>query len=162
MTGRLKMGMLTRVWTGSCWVAASVVAAAAGGEGGPDCGWCRVLVWVRVRVRAVFLGLSSLFLWCSGLRGVVLVVVLLPAVCSFGFWYEFGVGFWVGVRFEVERDLLPEQRGHRCRVGEVPSVLPGSLGRLCGGQGAPCSLACGRSFGRGFADEVGGEGGVGR
>ena len=33
MTGRLEMGMLTRVWTGSCWVAAPVVAAAAGGRG---------------------------------------------------------------------------------------------------------------------------------
>ena len=33
MTGRLEMGMLTRVWTGSCWVTASVVAAAAGGRG---------------------------------------------------------------------------------------------------------------------------------
>ena len=33
MTGRLEIGMLTRVWTGSCWVAASVVAAAAEGRG---------------------------------------------------------------------------------------------------------------------------------
>ena len=33
MTGRLEMGMFTRIWTGSCWVAASVVAAAAGGRG---------------------------------------------------------------------------------------------------------------------------------
>ena len=33
MTGRLEMGMFTRVWTGSCWVAASVVAAAAGRRG---------------------------------------------------------------------------------------------------------------------------------
>ena len=33
MTGRLEMGMLTRVWTGSCWVAASAVAAAAGVRG---------------------------------------------------------------------------------------------------------------------------------
>ena len=33
MTGRLEMGMFTRVWMGSCWVAASVVAAAAGGRG---------------------------------------------------------------------------------------------------------------------------------
>ena len=31
--GRLEMGMLTRVCKGSCWVAASVVAAAAGGRG---------------------------------------------------------------------------------------------------------------------------------
>ena len=33
MTGRLEKGMLTRVWTGSCWVIASLVAAAAGGMG---------------------------------------------------------------------------------------------------------------------------------
>ena len=33
MTGRLVTGMLTRVLTGSCWVAASAVAVAAGGRG---------------------------------------------------------------------------------------------------------------------------------
>ena len=33
MMGRLDMGMLMRVWTGSCWVAASVVATAAWGRG---------------------------------------------------------------------------------------------------------------------------------
>ena len=33
MTGRLEMGMLTRAWRGSCWVAASAVAVAAGGRG---------------------------------------------------------------------------------------------------------------------------------
>ena len=33
MTGRLVTGMLTRVWTGSCWVAASAVVVAAGGRG---------------------------------------------------------------------------------------------------------------------------------
>ena len=32
MTGRLEMGRLRRVWTGSCWVAASAVAVAAGGR----------------------------------------------------------------------------------------------------------------------------------
>ena len=32
MTGRLVTGMLTRVWTGSCWVAASAVVVAAGGR----------------------------------------------------------------------------------------------------------------------------------
>ena len=36
MMGRLEMGMLTRVRTGSCSVAASVVAAAAGGRGARD------------------------------------------------------------------------------------------------------------------------------
>ena len=33
MMGRLEMGMLARVGTGSCWVATFVVAAAAGGRG---------------------------------------------------------------------------------------------------------------------------------
>ena len=33
MTGRLLTGMLRRVWTGSCWVAASAVAVAAGERG---------------------------------------------------------------------------------------------------------------------------------
>ena len=32
MMGRLEMGMLTRVSKGSCWAAASVVRAAAGGR----------------------------------------------------------------------------------------------------------------------------------
>ena len=39
MMGCLEMGMLTRVWTGFCWVAACMVAAAAGGRG-------RELWWV--------------------------------------------------------------------------------------------------------------------
>ena len=33
MTGRLVTGMLTRVWTGSCWLAAFAMAVAAGGRG---------------------------------------------------------------------------------------------------------------------------------
>ena len=36
MMGRLEIGLLTRVWTGSCWVAASVMAAAAWGRGARD------------------------------------------------------------------------------------------------------------------------------
>ena len=45
--------------------------------------------------------------------------------------------------------------------GGFPGVLPGCLGRLCGGRGGPGCLARGRSFGfgRGLVDEVGGEGG---
>ena len=151
MTGRVEMGMLTRVWAWSYWVAASVVVAAAGGRGA-----CVVVGG------GSWLGFVSLRLWCCGLRRVVLVVVLL-LVCSFGRWLGFGVRFWFGVPFEVEEDLRPEVCGHRCRVGGFPSVLPGCSGRLCGGRGVPGSLACGRSFGfcRGLVDEVGGEGGVG-
>ena len=108
MTGRLEMGMLTRFWTGSCWVAASVLTAAAGGRGawgvvgggswfglGFGLGRCR-LGWRLCR------------LWCRGLRGVVLVVLLLLVLRSFGRQLGCGVGFWVGVRFEVEEDLGPE------------------------------------------------------
>ena len=40
MMGRLEMGMLMTVWTGSCWVAASVVAAPAGGRGARDVVGC--------------------------------------------------------------------------------------------------------------------------
>ena len=107
------------------------------------------------------LGLVSLRLWCCGLSGVVLVVVLLLVVRSFGRRLGFGVGFWFGVQFEVEEDLGLEVPGRRCRVGGFPGVLPGCLGRLCGARGVPGSLACGRSFGfcRGLVDEVGGEGG---
>ena len=132
-------------------------------EGGVGCGWWGVLAWVSIWVRAVSLGFVLLRLCCCGLRGVVLVVVLLLVVCSFGRGLGFGVGFWFGVRFEVEEDLGLEVCGHRCRVRGFPGVLSGRLGRLCGGRGVPGSLAWGRSFGfcRGLVDEVTGEGGVG-
>ena len=39
---------------------------------------------------------------------LVVVVVLLRAVLLFGFRFWFGVGFRVGVWFEVEEDLVPE------------------------------------------------------
>ena len=173
MMGRLETGMLTRVLTGSCWVAASVVAALAGGRGGSGCGGLVVLawVWVRVWVGAPSLVLPSYLLWFFDLCGVVLVllllvmvvVLLLRVVLSFGFRFWLLVGFLVGVRFEVEEDLVPEVRGHRCRVRWVHGVLLGCLGCLFGGRGASGSLACGCSFGFGCGpvDEVGGEGGVG-
>ena len=74
-------------------------------EGGVGCCGRGVLAWARVWVRAVLLGFGSLRLWCCGLRGVVRVVVLLLVVRSFGRRLAFLVGFWVGVRFEVEEDL---------------------------------------------------------
>ena len=132
-------------------------------EGGVGCGGWGVLAWVMVWVRAVSLGFVSLRLWCCGLRGVVLVVVLLLVVRSFGRRLRFRVGFSFGVKFEVEENLGPEVCGSRCWVEGFPGVLPGCLLRLCGGRGVPGSLACSRSFGfcRGLVDEVGGEAGVG-
>ena len=63
-------------------------------EGGVGCGGSGVLAWVRVWVRAVPVGFVSLRLWCC--------------VCSPGRRLGFGVGFGVGVRFQVEEDLCPE------------------------------------------------------
>ena len=83
MTGRLEMGMLMRVWTGLCWVAASAVAVAAGGGG----------AWVVVGGGS-WLGFLLLCLWCC--------------VCSLGRRLGFGVGFGDGVRLQVEEDLCLE------------------------------------------------------
>ena len=63
-------------------------------EGGVGCGRWGVLAWIRVWVRAVLVGFVSLRLWCC--------------VCSLGRRFGFGVGFRVGVRFQVEEDLCPE------------------------------------------------------
>ena len=74
-------------------------------EGGVGCGGWQILVLVRIWVRTVSLWLASLRLRCCGLCGVVLVVVLLLVVRSFWRRLGFGVGFGVGVRFQVEEDL---------------------------------------------------------
>ena len=63
-------------------------------EGGVGCGRWGVLVCVRVWVRATSLRLASLRLWCC--------------VRSFGRRLRFGVGFGIGIRFQVEEDLGPE------------------------------------------------------
>ena len=63
-------------------------------EGGVGCGGRGVLAWVRAPVGAVSVGFVSLRLWCC--------------VCSRGRRLAFGVGFGVGVRFQVEEDLCPE------------------------------------------------------
>ena len=98
------------------------------GEGGSGFGgwWVQAWVWVEVWARVESLVLSSYFLWFWGLCGVawvlllvvVLVVVLLRVVLSLGFQFWFGVGFLVGVRFEVEEYLVPDVRGDWCWVGE--------------------------------------------
>ena len=144
-----------------------------GGERGSGCGGWGPLawVWVSIWVRAGSLVLPSYILWFFSLCGVVLVillsvvavVLLLRAVLLFWFQFGFGVRFWGGFRFESEEDLVPEVRGHRCWVGGFRGVLPGCLGCLYGGRAASGSFACGCSFGfgRGFVDEVGGEGGIG-
>ena len=63
-------------------------------EGGVGCGGSGVLAWVRVWVRTVSVGFVSLRLWCC--------------VCLLGRRLGFGVGFGVGVRFQVEEDLCLE------------------------------------------------------
>ena len=63
-------------------------------EGGAGCGGWGVLAWARVRAGVVSGGFVSLRLWCC--------------VCSRWRRLGFGVGFGVGVRFQVEEYLCPE------------------------------------------------------
>ena len=94
MTGRLEIGMLTRVWTGSCWVAASAVAVAAGSRG----------AWVVVGGGS-WLGLGFRLGRCRlGLCRCVCGVVCAPFARRLGS----GVGFGVRVRIQVEEDLCLE------------------------------------------------------
>ena len=163
MTVRGEIGMLTRVWTESCWVAASVVAAAAGGRGG----------WVVVGGGSWFglgFGLGRCHLGC---RRCVCGIVSCVGWCwwwcccwwcdRLGAGLDLGSGFRLGSGSRLRRTSTRRCEGAAAGWGGVRGVLPGCLGRLCGGRGAPGCLACGGSFGfgRGLVDEVRGEGGVG-
>ena len=68
---------------------------------------------------------------------VVVVVLLLRVVLSFWFRFGFGVGLWVGVRFEVEEDLVSEVRRHRCRVGGFRVCCRGAWVACVGVRGPP-------------------------
>ena len=94
MMGRLEMGIWTRLWTGSCWVAAFVEGAAAGGRGARVVvGWGSWL-WSWSRLGRCRLGL------CCCVWGVV---------CAFlGAGLGCGVGFGVEVRVQFEEDLCLE------------------------------------------------------
>ena len=105
-------------------------------EVGVGCGGWGVLVWVRVWARALSLGFVSLRLWCCGLCGVVLVLVVRFFGCRLGF----GVGFRFWVRFEVQEDLRLEVRGRRCRARGFPGLLPGAWVACVGVGGSPVVL----------------------
>ena len=92
-------------------------------EGGAGCGGWGVLAWARVRAGVVSGGFVSLRLWCC--------------VCSRGRRLGFGVGFGVGVRFQVEEHLLGGVRApmsgrgsSRCVAG-VPESPVWGLGGRC-------------------------------
>ena len=113
------------------------------GEGGLECGGWGVLacVGVRVWVTAGSLVLLSHLLWFLGLCGVSLVLLLVVVVVLVrlgglvGFRFWFGVGLWVGFRFEVEENLVPEVRGHQCWVGGVRGDLVAPRADLVGSGG---------------------------
>ena len=81
---------------------------------------------------------------------MVLLLLLLRAVLSFGLRFRVGVGCWVGVRIEVEEDLVLEVRGNLCLVGGGSGCAAGMPGLPVWGRGASGSLARGCSFGFGF------------
>ena len=158
--------MWTKVWTGSCCVAASVVAVRAGGRGARDAvgagSWLGLgsevgSGWGRFCCRSCFCdvwggaGRCGSWCWCF-LVVVVVVVVVLRVVLPGGF------RLWFGVGVEVEEDLVPEVGRCGCWVGGVPRAP--FAGRCCrrGGRGALGSRGLGRGFGlgRGLVDEVGG------
>ena len=160
MVGHSEMRTLLRVWTGSCCVAASVVAFCAGGRGATGCAGRAVLV-------VVTLSALSRLLWLLGVRVVVPVVwVVLVVLCwavlllALGFRLLFWLGLWLGNRLEVEEEVLLEISEERCGVRGLPGLLPGHWGPPRGGRGDSgrrvCS--CGFGFGCGLVDEGDGEG----
>ena len=83
MMGPSELGMLTRVWTGSFWVAASAVAVAADGRG----------PWVVVG-RGSWLGLGFWLGWCClGLCRCVCGVACARLGAGLGLGWGFGLGF---------------------------------------------------------------------
>ena len=108
MTGRLEMGMLTRVWTGSCWVAASVLATAAGGRGARVVvgggSWFELgfglggVAWVALVAFAV---LGAAWGGVGGGAVAAVVIVWAPAWCL---RVECSVGVWL----EIQEDLGPQ------------------------------------------------------
>ena len=97
MMGRLEMGMLTRVWTQSYWVAASVVGAAAGGR----------MAWVVVG--------GGSWLWSGfGLRRCRLVLCrcVCGVVCAcLGAVLGFGSGFVSGSGSRLRRTSVWSREG---------------------------------------------------
>ena len=94
MTGRLVTGVADEGLDGVVLVGRLCGGGGCRWEGGVGCGGWVVLAWVRVRVGVVSVGFVSLRLW--------------RCVCSRGRWLGFGVGFGVGVRFQVEEYLCRE------------------------------------------------------
>ena len=103
-------------------------------EGGARCGGSGVLAWVRVWVGAVSLGFVSLRLWCCGLRGVVLVVVLLLVVRSFGRRLRLALDFSLGSGSRLRRTSVRRCEGASARWGGFLVCCPGAW-VACGGVG---------------------------
>ena len=132
MTGRLEMGMLTRVWTGSCWVAASVVAAAAGGRGAGGGSWFGLGFGLgRCRL--------GCFLCVCGVRGCV----------GWCWWWcccwwcdrlgaglGFGSGFGLGSGSRLRRTWVRSCEGAGASLGGFPVCCRGAW-VACVGVGGP-------------------------
>ena len=131
MTGRLVTGMFTRVWTASCWVAASAMAVAAGGRG----------AWVVVGGRS-WLGLGLGFGRCRfGLCRCLCGVVC--ARLGAGLGLRSGLGLGSGSR-------LRRTSVRRCEGADVWSgVFPVRCRGACVarvGVGGPVRAAAALAF----------------
>ena len=146
MTGRLVTGMLTRVWTGSCWLAASAVAVAAGGRG----------AWVVVGGRS-WLGLGFGSGRCRlGLCRCVCGVVCARLGASLGLRSGLGLGSGSRLRRTSVRRCEGADVGSgvfpvRCRAASV----------ACVGVGGPVRAVVALAFAVALRMRAAGGGGVG-
>ena len=136
-TGRFDKGTLTRVWTGSCWVAASVVAAAAVRRG----------AWVVVGGGSWLglgfgLGRCRLDL-CRCVCGVVGCVGWCWWWCCCWWWARLGAGLGLGSGFRLEsgsrlrRTSVWRCVGASAGLGVFPVCCRGALVACVGVGGSP-------------------------
>ena len=95
-------------------------------EGGVGCDGSGVLACVRVSVRAMLLEFASLRLWCCGLHGVVLVVVLLLVVRSLGTSLGLGSCFGFGSSSRLRRTSVRRCEGAGVGWGSFPVCCRGA------------------------------------
>ena len=159
MTGSLEMGMFMRVWTGSCWVAASVVAAVAGRRGarvvvrgGSWFGLGLGLGGCRLRCRRCFCGVGGCAGWCWWWSCCCWCGRL-----GFGLGLGSGFGFESGSRFRWTSVRRCE--GTIAGLGRVPACCRGAWGACVGVGGLPVAWRAAPAL---AVWQVGGEGGVGR
>ena len=98
-----------------------------------NCGGWGVLAWVRVQARALSLDFVSLHLWCCGLHGVVLVLV----VRLFGRWLGVASCFGLGSGLRLMRTSVRRCVGAGAGWGVFPVCCRAAWVDCVGNVGSP-------------------------